>query len=209
MLARKDVDRRKTLAECGISVIEWRQQEKFSWRIGMERHGNLHDILDVKVLILYVLARVETPVTAQTIYEFCYQDESLSYFDVQEAIPQMVESGHLTALAEGRYVISDKGAAVEAVTSDSIAFTVRERAECAVERYNRELKRSRYLRTEIRQKEDGEYLVCMGLDDVRGPLMDLTLTAPTLQQARRLEAAYRKNAEIVHQSVMIGLLGEE
>ena len=86
---------------------------------------------------------------------------------------------------------------------------MRERAECAVGRYNRELKRSRYLRTEIRQKEDGEYLVCMGLDDVRGPLMDLTLTAPTLQQARRLEAAYRKNAEIVHQSVMIGLLGEE
>ena len=30
----------------------------------MERRGYLHDILDVKVLILYVMARVETPVTA-------------------------------------------------------------------------------------------------------------------------------------------------
>ena len=37
----------------------------------MERRGYMHDILDVKVLILYVLARVETPVTPQTIYELC------------------------------------------------------------------------------------------------------------------------------------------
>jgi len=175
----------------------------------MERHGYLHDIADVKVLILYVMARINGPVSAQTIYEVCYQDESLSYFDVQESIPQMVETGHLLRLSEDRYVISDKGVTVEAVTSDSIAFTVQERTRCAVERYNKELKRSQYLRTAINQRENGEYVVTMGLDDMNGPLMDLHLTAPSLQQARRLEAAYRKHAEIIYQSVMIGLLEEE
>ena len=61
----------------------------------MERHGFIQDILDVKILILYVMSLVQDPVSAQTIYELSYQDERLSYFDVQEAIPQMVESGHL------------------------------------------------------------------------------------------------------------------
>ena len=174
----------------------------------MERHGYMHDITDVKILILFVMARVETPVTAQTIYEFCYQDESLSYFDVQESIPQMVATGHLEALPEDRYVITPKGKAAEEVTSDAVAFTVRERARVAVERYNKELKRQQFLHSEIIRRENGEYAVRMQLDDLRGNLMDLTLMAPTLQQARRLEAAYQKNAEIVYRSVMIGLLEE-
>ena len=175
----------------------------------MERRGYLHDILDVKVLILYIMVRVETPVTPQTIYELCYQDDSLSYFDVQESIPQMVKTGHLEELPNERYVITEKGRAAEEITADSVAFTVRERARVAVERYNKNLKREQFLRSEITRKEDGEYRVRMELDDLRGPLMDLTLTAPSLQQARRLEAGYRKNAELVYQAVMIGLLGDE
>ena len=48
----------------------------------------------------------------------------------------------------------------------------------------------------------------MELHDMRGQLMQLSLAAPSIRQARRLENAYRKHAELVYQSVMIGLLGE-
>ena len=51
----------------------------------MERHGFVHDMLDVKVLILYIMARVAYPVDLQKIYELSYQDDGLSYFDVAEA----------------------------------------------------------------------------------------------------------------------------
>lgn len=174
----------------------------------MERHGFIHDILDVKILILYVMSLVEEPVSAQTIYELCYQDECLSYFDVQEAIPQMVESGHLAKTADGCYSITDKGRETEEITQDSIAFPVKQRARTAVENLNRTTKREQFIRSEIRKRENGEYTVVMVLDDLQGPLMNLELTMPNLQQARKLEAAYHKNAEAVYQSVMIGLLEE-
>lgn len=175
----------------------------------MERHGYIHDIVDVKVLILYVLSGAEEPVSAQTIYEFCYQDDLLSYFDVQQAIPEMVRTGHLEETAEDRYVITEKGREAARLTQDSLAFTVRQRARLAVERYHHNLRRERLLRTDIRKDENGGFVVTMAMDDPRGCIMNLELTAPTLRQARRLEAAYRKNAEIVYRSVMIGLLEEE
>ena len=173
----------------------------------MERHGFIHDILDVKILILYVMSLVEEPVSAQTIYELCYQDERLSYFDVQEAVPQMVESGHLEKQGEN-YVITDKGRETEDITHDSIAFPVKQRARTAVEKLNRTTKREQFIRTEIREKENGEYAVRMGLDDLQGSLMELELTMPSLHQARKIENAFHKNAEAVYQSVMIGLLEE-
>ena len=67
----------------------------------MERHGFVHDMLDVKVLILYIMARVAYPVDLQKIYELSYQDDGLSYFDVAEAVPQMIESGHLERVDGG------------------------------------------------------------------------------------------------------------
>ena len=105
-------------------------------------------------------------------------------------------------------MITDKGRETEEITQDAIAFPVKQRAKNAVEHWNRKTKRHQFLRTEIRKRESGDYMVVMGLDDYDGPLMNLELTAPNLQQARKLEAAYRKNAEAVYQSVMVGLLDE-
>ncbi len=173
----------------------------------MERHGYIHDLLDVKVLILFVLARLETAVNAQTIYELCYQDDLLSYFDVCQALPEMVRTGHLEETGEERYLITDKGREGEKHTHDSLAFTVRQRAQLAIDRYHHKLRREHLLRTDIRKEENG-FVVEMALDDPQGCIMKLELAAPTLRQARKLETSYRKNAETVYQSVLIGLLEE-
>ena len=69
----------------------------------MQRLGFIHDMLDVKVLILFVTARSNYPLTGQEIYELCYQDDCLSYFDVCTAIPEMVRSGHLQEVEGGKY----------------------------------------------------------------------------------------------------------
>ena len=75
----------------------------------MQRLGFIHDMLDVKVLILFVMARVGYPVSSNEIYELCYQDDCLSYFDVCTAIPEMVKSGHLKEAEDQKYVITEKG----------------------------------------------------------------------------------------------------
>ena len=98
----------------------------------MQRLGFIHDMMDVKVLILFVAARSGYPMTAQEVYELCYQDDCLSYFDVCTAIPEMVKSGHLKELEGQKYEITEKGKADGSLTEDSIAFTVKQRAENAV-----------------------------------------------------------------------------
>lgn len=174
----------------------------------MERRGFIHDMLDVKVLILYVMSLVEMPVSAQTIYELCLQDDCLSYMDVQQAIPQMVDTGHLQRVGDGMFVITDKGRDTEQLTTDSIAFPVRHRAKTAVENLNHTARQEQFIHTELRECENGEYVTVMQLDDHHGRLMHLELTMPSRMQAKRVEAAYRKNPDMIYQSVIIGLMEE-
>ena len=175
----------------------------------MQRLGFIHDMLDVKILILFVMSRVSYPVTNGEIYELCYQDECLSYFDVCTAIPEMVKSGHLKEVEDDKYVITEKGKADGSLTEDSIAFTVKQRAENAVAKYNRQIRRSSFVRTQVIPRDSGDYSVIMALDDEMGNLMTLELMAPDQRQAVRLGKLFEKKAEMVYNLTMAELLDEE
>ena len=175
----------------------------------MQRLGFIHDMMDVKVLILYVAARSNYPMTSQEIYELCYQDDCLSYFDVCTALPQLVESGHIRVLEDERYEITEKGVADGKLTEDSIVFTVRQKAENAVARFNRQLRRSSFVKTQIIPREGEEMSVVMSLDDEKGNLMTLELLAPNRRQAIRLSKLFEKKAELLYTMTMSELLDNE
>ena len=175
----------------------------------MQRLGFIHDMLDVKVLILFVMARAGYSVNTQQIYELCYQDDCLSYFDVFTAVPEMVASGHLKQLEDDTYAITEKGKADGSLTEDSIAFTVKQRAENAVSRFNRQIRRSSFVKTQILPRESGDFSVIMALDAEMGNLMTLELVAPDQRPAVRLGKLFEKKAEAVYNLTMAELLDEE
>ena len=175
----------------------------------MQRLGFIHDMMDVKVLILYVMSRVNYPVTIQQIYELCYQDECLSYFDVCTAVPEMVSSNHLRPVDDESYEITPKGKEAGALTQDSVAFTVRQRAENAVNKFNRQIRRSSFVKTQIIPREGGDCSVIMALDDEVSNLMTLELMAPNQRQAVRLVRLFEKKAEIIYNLTMNELLDDE
>lgn len=175
----------------------------------MQRLGFIHDMLDVKFLILFVMARVNYPVNMQQIYELCYQDDCLSYFDVCTAIPEMVKSGHLREADRECYEITEKGRADGSLTEDSIAFTVKQRAENAVSRFNRQIRRSSFVKTQIIPRETGDFSVVMALDDESGNLMTLELMAPNQRQAVQLSRLFEQKAENVYNLALAELLDDE
>ena len=175
----------------------------------MQKLGFIHDMMDVKVLILYAAARVGSPVTVQELYELCYQDDCLSYFDVCTAVPEMVQSGHLQSVDAERFAITEKGRQHGELTADSVAYTVKQRVENAVVNYNRQLRRKGFVKTEVEEKANGEISVTMTLNDEVGHLMTMRLMAPDSRQAQRLRKLLEKKAEDIYNLTMMELLDEE
>ncbi|MBQ8359436.1 MAG: DUF4364 family protein [Oscillospiraceae bacterium] len=175
----------------------------------MQRLGFIHDMMDVKILILFVAARVQYPMTAQEVYELCYQDECLSYFDVCTALPEMVSTGHMTLLPDERYAITEKGRTDGKLTEDSLAFTVKQRAENAIDKFNRQLRRQSFVKSQVIPRDGGDYSVVMTLDDETGNLMTLELLAPNHRQALRLGRLFEEKAEMTYNLIMTQLLDTE
>lgn len=163
-------------------------------------------MLDVKLLILYIMARVMYPVDLQKIYELAFQDDCLSYFDLAQAVPDMVESGHLEEIEGKRYLITEKGREACAVTEDAIAYPVMQRAQAAVDRFNRAMRRSGFVKTSVKPREGGDYSVLLTLNDEVSDLLRMELMAPTQRQAYRLANAFSEKAEVIYKVIMDQLL---
>ncbi len=174
----------------------------------MEQQGYIHDMMDVKILILYALERALYPVDALQLYELCYQDDCLSWFDLREALPQLEASGHLRRREDGGYILTSKGRRACAVVGDSLAAPVARRVEQAVERFNQQARRQSQIHTEVRPRDGGDCSVVLRLDDEVGSILALELMAPTPAQANRLAAAFRSRAEEVYGQIMETLLRE-
>ena len=81
--------------------------------------------------------------------------------------------------------------------------------EDAVEKFNRQLRRNSFVKTQVLAREGGDYSVMMSLDDEQGNLMALELLAPDRRQALRLAKLYEQRAEDVYKMVMTVLLDDE
>ena len=112
-------------------------------------------------------------------------------------------------MEDEKYEITEKGRHDGELTADSIAFTVKQRAENAVARYNRQIRRSSFVKTQVIPRESGDYSVILALDDEIGNLMTLELVAPDHRQAVRLSRLFEKKAEAVYNLTMTALLDEE
>jgi len=172
----------------------------------LEGHGFIRDMMDVKVLVLFILSRTKYPIDMQKLYELAFQDDCLSYFDLAQAVPEMVETGHVAQVDDERYVITEKGRSAGAVTEDSIAFPVMQRAQSAIDAFNKEVRRSSFVKTSVQQRDSGDYAVTMVLNDEVSDLLKMELMAPNQKHAYRLADAFSRHAESIYRGIMDQLL---
>ena len=76
-------------------------------------------------------------------------------------------------------------------------------------RFNRQMRRSSFVKTQVLPRESGDYSVIMALDDELGNLMTLELAAPDQRQAVRLSRLFESKAEAIYNLTMAELLDDE
>lgn len=170
--------------------------------------GFIHDKLDIKFLILYLMARVAGPVDFATLADLAFCDDGVTYFDFAESVAELVSTGHLT-LEGDQYAITDKGRRNGAACESSLAFSVRRKCDRNLARVNAVLRRNAQVRTEILPREDQGVTLRLILDDDKGNLMTLDLLAADQDQAGQLADQFRLRPERLYERILQTLLDEE
>lgn len=171
--------------------------------------GFLHDKLDVKVLILFILARIDTPLDVDEIYEVAYQDESLNYFVLAESVHELTDTGHLQQDDSGKYTITEKGRTQGGFVEDSLAVPVVEKVSVAIENKVNQLYRDSLLSTRFYQDENGHWISSLTYQEDTKPLMQVSLLAPNEGHAKAMAENMKKNVSALYKAAMDAATDEE
>ena len=169
----------------------------------MAHVGFIRDKLDIKFLILYVAARVESPLPFHDMQALCMCDEGVDYFSFSECMKDLVRTEHLTCSAEEFYAITDKGRKNSAICESSLPPSVCLRADEGIESINRRLRREKQIRSTVSPREGGGFTVHLTMcDDSLSPLFDLSLMAPREESAHELAERFQKDPQEVYEEVL-------
>ena len=171
----------------------------------MARQGFIHDSLDIKILILFILGRLDAPVDLDTLADLTLLDDGITYFDVSECVTDLIRTEHIVERG-GLLSITEKGKRNGRVTESSIPYSVRERAKHKTAALSRIQRRDARIGAEWKPLKTDGFSVKLTLSDGLGEILSMDLYAATEAQADTMVKAFHKNAEQLYGQIIETLI---
>jgi len=167
--------------------------------------GFIHEKIEIKILILFILRRLAEPVTFDVLTELTMCDDGIGYFDFTECVAELIRTGHLR-FNDNKYSLTEKGERNGEATEYSLPFSVRVNAENETAEMRIRQSRNSLITSCHTVNSDGAYTVLLSLSDGVGEIISMKLFSANKKQALALEKGFRNNAESIYNALIEAIL---
>ena len=167
----------------------------------MPQHGMIHEKLDIKILILFILRRLPGVVEPETLLDLVQCDAGVGYFDYSDCLAELVATGHIDEV-DGGYRITEKGARNADTVESSLPYSVRMKADRVTEPIAEQMRRAAMIVAQHTNTPEGGCNVHLALSDGIGQIVSMQLLAADEAQARTMEHYFKAHAEDVYQALV-------
>ena len=172
-----------------------------------ENFGFIHDKLDIKILVLFILSRMTEPITYEAMTELAMCDGGVSFFVYADCVVELIKTGHVE-FSDEKYSLTVKGAYISRITENSLPISVRAKADKLAAAKRTAINRNSMLKTSHEPAPDGGYMTDMIMSDGVSDIISLRMYTLNERQALKLEQGFRKNAETIYNALIKAILNE-
>lgn len=162
-----------------------------------------------KLIILYMLNKVDFPLTNSQISEFILDEGYTTYFKLQQAISELIESRFIreeSTHSRTFYHLTEEGAETLHFFKNDISPAIQDDIDHFLQEKQYELKNEVAVKSDYYRNENLEYSVHCQVLEQGFPLIDLTVTAPTEQAAETIANNWNKRNQEIYAQIMASLL---
>lgn len=167
----------------------------------MDHFGFIHEKMDIKILILYVLDQLPGPVDSLTLSDLVFCDDGIGYFDYSDCLAELVELAQITE-ENGTYQITEEGHRNVDAVGSTLPYSVRSKARKVTAPLAERMRRAAMIKAQHHAQEDGTYLVELAVSDGVSDILSMSIMAPTEALAETMEKTFRRNAESIYHDVV-------
>lgn len=162
-----------------------------------------------KLIVLYMLNKVDFPLTNSQISEFILDEGYTTYFKLQQAISELISSGFVREEATHSrtfYHLTEEGAETLRYFRNNISAAIQQDIDTFLKEKNYELKNEVAVKSDYYKNSNMDYSVRCQVFEQGIPLIDLTLTVPAEAEAETIANNWNKKNQQVYAAIMEKLL---
>ena len=162
-----------------------------------------------KLMILYILSRVNFPLTNAQLTTFILEKEYTNYFNLQRAISELIDDAYITTKIirnSTLYRITDSGNETLLLFDNMISSGIKDDIEAYLVENKYELQAEVSTQAEYYQVKKGEFAAHLSVIERDAPIIDLTLIVTTQEEAKSLCNNWREKSSDVYAHLMSMLL---
>ncbi len=162
-----------------------------------------------RIMILYMLDKVEYPLTNTQITNFILEKDYTNYFTVQQTLSDLLSSDLIIAESthsNTRYRITDEGMQTLRFFEDKVSSEIKEDILTYLREHNYELKQETAVYADFFKATGSGYQVRCRIKEKETSVIDLTLTVQTRQQAEAVCANWKEESADVYALLMDTLM---
>lgn len=162
-----------------------------------------------KLIIMYMLSKVDFPLTNAQISEFILDKGYTTYFKLQQALAELCESELIreeTTHNRTLYHLTEDGAESIQFFKNKISKAIQEDIDIFLKEKKYELKNETAIKADYYKNTAGEYSVRCQVLEQQEPLIDLTLSVPSKAEAEKIAANWQKKNQSIYAWLMAQLL---
>ena len=163
--------------------------------------GGLRNTAQIKLLVEYLVSRLDEPLTADTAVEALTKNMLANYFESVQAVDELVGNGSLLRDENGILSLTEKGKRTLAEIGGELPASVRERALADAAAIQLRKKLEGTTDTKIEQTDDGYNVTCKVLHKDK-VLLSVTLHAVDYEQAEKIRDAFNSDPAGIYGSII-------
>lgn len=162
-----------------------------------------------KLMILFILSRVNFPLTNAQLTAFILEKEYTNYFNIQRAISELIDDAYISANTirnSSLYRITEIGMETLLFFDNTISPGIKEDIKTYLQKNKYELQEELSTPADFSRVKKGEFSAHMSVIERESPIIDLTLFVTTEEEASRLCINWREKSSEVYAYLMSLLL---
>lgn len=164
-----------------------------------------------KLILLYVLDKMECDLTEDTIIDMCYyQTKWVSYFTCKIALSELTRSGYIQEVKsiqkDKYYKITTEGRSCLSYFFSEIPTSLKEEIAQFIHDNKLAFKRKQEYFSDLIKNKDGSYTVILKIVEPTSTDLEIKLNASDQQMAKDIQRNWQENASKVYASIYDTLL---
>lgn len=171
----------------------------------MKLTGDKEELAESKVLILYVLSKINRPVTNSELLSLIESIEDMNYFYFQQFLVDLKENKYLLEYEQEKqkfYAITMAGRETVRLTIDMLPGSIKNKVDETLRSTMKKIENEEAVYADFFPSKEDEFMICCGIKENNKKIFEVQVFSSSRDNSLKIIDNWKKNAGTIYPKIV-------